>query len=121
MQSSKGGSMNKIDYLNAYELMIIGMIEKDTNKLKESMSKDSYLIHMTGKAESREEYIKDILDGTLNYYKYKILSFNEKEVDINLFAQVYGGSKSWWRLHMDTIYCLEEEKIKIKECKVRMG
>ena len=105
----------------AYELMTNGMIEKDENKLRLSMSKDSHLIHMTGKVETREEYIKDILNGTLNYYDYEILSFDENFCVIRLLAKVYSGSKSWWTLKMNTEYALEDDVVKIKTCKVRMG
>ena len=113
--------MDKEECLKAYELMTIGMIEKDRHKLEESMSIDSRLIHMTGKSEAREEYINDILDGTLNYYDYEILQFDVDEVIIRLLAKVYGGSKSWWTLHMDTQYVLEDGLVKIKECRVRIG
>ena len=64
--------MNKEDCLNAFKAMSEGMIEKDPLKLKESMSKDSVLYHMTGRKESREGFIKDILNGILNYYDYRI-------------------------------------------------
>ena len=110
--------MNKEDCLKAFELMTIGMIEKDAFKLKKSMSRNAHLIHMTGKIQTREEYINDILDNTLNYYDYKIISFNENEAIIKLLAKVYGGTKNWWTLHMKTIYIEEYGKIKIKECKV---
>lgn len=112
--------MNKNDCLKTYELMIMGMIEKNSSKLKESMSKNAHLIHMTGKVETRDEYINDILDGTLNYYDYEILSFTESDVFIRLLAKVYDGDKRWWMLHMKTIYLEEDGKIKIKECKVGM-
>ena len=112
--------MNKEDCLKVFELMTIGMIEKDSSKLKESMSINAHLIHMTGKIQTREEYINDILDNTLNYYDYEILSFTENEAIIKLLAKVYGGTKNWWTLHMKTIYTEEDGKIKIKECRVGM-
>ena len=112
--------MQEKDCLNAYKLMTIGMIEKDKEKLIQSMSKDSALIHMTGMSETRDEYIKDILDGTLNYYDYEIISFDVHEVTIRLQAKVYGGTKSWWTLKMATEYVIEDGLVKIKTCKVRM-
>lgn len=108
-------------YRHAYELMASGMIEKSIAKLQESMSVDARLIHMTGKVESREEYIRDILDGTLNYYDYEILSFSKDEVLIRLLAKVYGGGKSWWTLRMKTTYVKEDGTIKIKESRVSLG
>lgn len=102
----------------AYELMTIGMIEKSPEKLRLAMSEDARLIHMTGKVETREEYIKDILDNTLNYYDYEIINFTQDEVVIRLLAKVYGGAKSWWPLKMKTIYKKENNVIKIQECRV---
>ena len=109
------------DCQKAYELMTEGMIEKDPAKLRESMSKRARLIHMTGKVESREEYISDILDSTLNYYEYESVSFSEKEAVVRLLAKVYGGSKSWWTLRMFTSYVEEDGKTKILESRVRMA
>ena len=113
--------MDQKQYLNTFKKFIKGMIDKDASLLIESMSKDASLYHMTGYKETREEYIRDILNGTLNYYDYKIISFNENEAVIKLLAKVYGGSKSWWTLRMSTVYVNEEGTIKIKESKVRMA
>lgn len=113
--------MKKEDYLKTFELMTLGMIEKNRDKLEKSLSKDSKLIHMTGKSESREEYIVDILNGTLNYYDYKIISFNISEAVVQLKAKVYGSSISWWTLKMNIEYIIENDLIKIKKCKVGLG
>ena len=48
------------------------MIDKDRNKLMEIMSEDATLTHMSGKTQTREEYIGEIMDGTLNYFKYEL-------------------------------------------------
>ena len=113
--------MDKERCLSAYTLMTVGMIEKSKDKLERSMSIDSHLVHMTGLVETRDEYIRDILNGTLNYYDYEILDFSDEKVTIRLLAKVYGGSKSWWTLRMSTKYVEEDGVVKIKECKVRMG
>lgn len=108
-------------YQKVHSLLMEGMIEKNADKIRLAMSKDAHLIHMTGLIENREEYIKDILDGTLNYYDYEVVSNKDDEVTVRLLAKVYGGSKSWWLLKMKTSYIEEDGLIKIKECKVRMG
>ena len=113
--------MDKREYITTFELMVQGMIEKDRIKLENSLSKKAKLFHMTGKCEDREEYIADILDGTLNYYDYKIVSFNQNNAVIKLLAKVYGGAKSWWTLSMKTKFVLEDNKIKIEECKVNLA
>ena len=100
------------NYYDAFIKMCEGMIKKDRNLLEESMSDKAILIHMTGKRETREEYILDILDGTLNYYDYEIIEFNDNSAIIKLLARVYGGSKSWWRLRMNIKYEEIEKKQK---------
>lgn len=107
--------MNKKD---TFILMIEGMIEKSKDKLINAMSNDSKLYHMTGRCESRSEYIDDILDGTLNYYDYELIGFNEDVAVVKLLAKVYGGSKSWWTLKMNIKY---DEHNKILECKAGLA
>lgn len=101
--------------------MCEGMIQKNRAKLEESLAKNAHMIHMTGLDESREEFIADILNGTLNYYDYEILYFDENEAKVRLLAKVYGGSKSWWTLSMQTKYEEEDQRIKISESRVRLG
>ena len=76
---------------------------------------------MTGAAETREQYIADILGGTLNYYDCDILSFTGEEAHIRLLAKVYGGAKRWWTLRMRLAYAIEDSKTKIASCRVSMG
>ena len=121
MKRLRDGSMNKEECLKSFTLMCEGMIEKDCNKLEKSMCQSARLIHMTGLVESREEYIKDILNGTLNYYDYQIIDFDIDRARIRLLARVYGGNKSWWNLTMYTSYQDENGLLKIKESKVRLG
>ena len=113
--------MDKEKYLECFNKFIFGMIKKDKGLLDESLYDDAKIIHMTGLVESKNEYINDILNGTLNYYDYDIISFNEKEVIIKLLAKVYGNNKSWWRLIINTEYVLENNILKIKTSKVRLG
>ena len=44
------------------------MIEKNAAGLRRIMTEDYYLLHMTGVRQSREEFLRDLLDGTFNYY-----------------------------------------------------
>ena len=103
--------------LDVFKKLCEGMIKKDKNLLDEALHDDSILIHMTGHMESKNEYISDILNGTLNYYDYEIISFNDKQAAIRLLAKVYGGSKSWWTLKMTLKY----KDNKIIESKVSLA
>ena len=106
------------NYLEIIKLLLQGMIDKNASVLSSVLASNSKLIHMTGLVESKEEYIKDILNGTLNYYDYEIESVDENKAVIKLLAKVYGGSKSWWRLAMYTKYIKEDGNLKILESKV---
>lgn len=97
------------------------MLDKDRAALEKSMCKDAYLYHLTGRRQSREEYIRDIQNGTLNYYDYRIEEADAEKVKVRLMAKVYGGGKSWWTLLMSVKYGVEDGLPKIKECKVRIG
>lgn len=83
------------------------MIEKDYTKLNEIIHDNYTLTHMSGKTQTKQEYIDEIMDGTLNYYKSTInnpiisIEKDEKAVlkaDVTLDAKVY-GIKGTWTLH----------------------
>ncbi len=85
------------------------MIEKDLEKLNELLKDNYTLRHMSGKIQTKDEYIDEIMDGTLNYYKSIIHNPNiiikEKDkailkADVTLDAKVY-GMKGTWTLHSE--------------------
>ena len=82
------------------------MIEKDFEKLDEILNDNYTLTHMSGKTQTKQEYIDEIMDGTLNYYESIINNLTitiEKnravlKADVTLDAKVY-GIKGTWTLH----------------------
>lgn len=82
------------------------MIEKDSEKLNEIMNDNYALTHMSGKTQTKQEYIDEIMDGTLNYYESIIdnpsITINGNKAllkaDVALDAKVY-GMKGTWTLH----------------------
>lgn len=83
------------------------MIEKNPEKLNEIISDSYTLTHMSGKTQTKQEFIDEIMDGTLNYYKSTIDNpditiFDENKAifkaDVTLDAKVY-GMKGTWTLH----------------------
>lgn len=84
------------------------MIVKDSKKLNEIMQDNYTLTHMSGKTQTKQEYINEILDGTLNYYESNInnikIIIEENnaliKADITLNAKVY-GIKGTWTLHSE--------------------
>lgn len=93
------------------------MIDKDFEKLNEIISDEYILTHMSGKTQTKQEFIDEIMDGTLNYYKTTIDNPNMKACDekaifdaeITLDAKVY-GMKGTWTLHsMQTMEKINNE------------
>ncbi|WP_295620492.1 nuclear transport factor 2 family protein [uncultured Methanobrevibacter sp.] len=85
------------------------MIEKDSEKLNELLGDNYTLTLMSGKTQTKDEYIGEIMDGTLNYYKSTInnpiIMIREKDkallkADVTLDAKVY-GMKGTWTLHSE--------------------
>ena len=83
------------------------MIEKNFDALDEILDDDYTLTHMSGKTQTKQEYIDEIMDGTLNYYKSTIdnpqirIIEEDKAIfnaDVTLDAKVY-GMKGTWTLH----------------------
>ena len=85
------------------------MIDKDADGLRSLQADDYYLMHMTGTKQSREGFIKGLMDGTFNYYSAE---HDGIEVKIDgdtavmvgksrVVAAVYGGGKGSWRLQGD--------------------
>ena len=79
------------------------MIEKDLKKLNEIISDEYILRHMSGKTQTKDEFIEDINNRTLNYYKSTIDNpdiniCDEKallKADVTLDAKVYGIKGTW--------------------------
>ena len=85
------------------------MIEKDLEKLNELLEDNYTLTHMSGKTQTKDEYIGEIMDGTLNYYESiinnPIITIKDKDkallkTDVTLDAKVY-GMKGTWTLHSE--------------------
>ena len=91
-----------------YREMYKAMIEKDTATLNLVHADDFVLTHMTGMHQSKQEYIRAIAGGTLNYY-----SAEHEQMDIKVEgnhatlagrsrvnAAVFGGGCHTWRLQL---------------------
>ncbi|RAP49040.1 MAG: hypothetical protein BZ138_08385 [Methanosphaera sp. rholeuAM270] len=85
------------------------LIEKDEKTLNEIMEDDYILTHMSGKTQTKNEFIEEIINGTLNYYNSTIIEpeisfINENLARIialvKLDAKVY-GIKGTWTLNTD--------------------
>jgi ketosteroid isomerase-like protein len=92
--------------IKLYHDMYAAMVAKDEAELKRLHDDSFVLIHMTGMHQSKQEYIRAIMDGTLNYYSEQTDSL---DIDIDgdtavmtgqskVAAAVFGGGRHTWRL-----------------------
>ena len=99
-------------YRDYWEAMIAG----DAGALRQLMAEDYTLRHMTGVAQTREEFLRGLQDGTFRYF-----TAEHERIDVTLhgdtaemigcsrvLAAVYGGGKHMWRLRGDFTLRREE-------------
>ena len=90
----------------AYVRMCDAMIAKDEGVLREVLDDSFVLIHMTGMRQSKEAFIKAVLDGTLNYFSARHDSMTVETSGNTavltgqsyVSAAVFGGGRHNWRL-----------------------
>ena len=101
------------------------MIDKDEAGLRDLMSTDYYLMHMTGARQSADEFVSGLMGGTFNYYS---ADHDDIQVSINddtatmvgksrVLAAVYGGGRHRWRLRGDFTLRKENGKWKLTSSK----
>ena len=92
--------------LQEFKIFIDALISKDKDIMEEFLSSSFILVHMSGQNQPKEGFIKEVINGTLNYFKSKIINPEIKiennianmKVDIAFDALVY-GMKGSWTLH----------------------
>lgn len=93
-------------YLEMYRVMV----EKDSIGMTEILDDSFILIHMTGMRQSKKEFIRALLDSTLNYYtaeheEISLLTADEDNAAMvgktRVNAAVFGGGRNTWRLQQD--------------------
>ena len=85
------------------------MIEKNIEGLKNLMTSDYCLFHMTGVKQTADEFLEGLKNGTFNYYsavhdEIKVVVDGDSATMIGksrVVAAVYGGGKGRWRLQGD--------------------
>ncbi len=88
---------------SAYVAINNAMIEKDRTAMELYFDENLTFTHMSGKKQTREEFIGEIMDGTLNYFKVDTKDYlirvdgdtAQMKVTHTLTAKVYGISGSW--------------------------
>lgn len=94
---------------NQYHAFYRAAIEKDKAGMEAALDESFHLTHMTGMRQSRDEYARYILRGTMNYYSEEPVNLEVKVTGdtAKLLAQsiveaaVFGGGRHTWRLQLD--------------------
>lgn len=92
--------------INVYKKMYEGMIKKDEKILDEVLDDSFVLVHMTGMKQSKDAFIKAVMNGTLNYFSAE---HEHMPIEISgdtavltgqsyVAAAVFGGGRSNWHL-----------------------
>lgn len=107
--------MDEHEIEEQYRAFYRAAIAKDRAGMEAALDTSFHLTHMTGMCQSRDEYIRYILRGTMNYYSEEPVNLTAK-VDRNhatlcaqsrVEAAVFDGGRHAWRLQLD----MEAEKI----------
>lgn len=100
---------------NLYAEMWQALQEKDIKILEKIHAEKFILVHMTGRQQSKSEYLECVRNGTLNYFSaqtekifVEVDGLKGKLIGQSLVeAAVFGGGKNIWRLQL----AFEVEKI----------
>lgn len=103
---------DKTQLIILYENMYQFMIRKDTDNLAKILSDEFTLQHMTGMVQKKQEFLKAVRQGVLNYF-----AADHEKIDVQItedyakligdsqvLAAVFGGGRHTWRLRQ-TISC----------------
>ena len=106
--------MSEQEIKDQYRAFYRAAIAKDRAGMEATLDETFHLTHMTGMRQSRDEYIRDILRGTMNYYSEEPVKLMATAIGDRgtlcaqsiVEAAVFGGGRHTWRLQLD----MEAEK-----------
>ena len=97
-----------------YKIMYDAMIRKDKAALAKVLDDSFVLVHMTGMRQPKEDFLRAVMDGTLNYFSARhenmpvTVSGDTATITGQSYvaAAVFGGGRHNWRL---------QQRIKLKK------
>ena len=119
MQIQTDANAIRDTYIRMYE----GMISKNEAVLRDVLDDSFVLVHMTGMRQLREEFIRAVRNGTLNYYAAK---HEHMSAEVNgdtavltgqsyVTAAIFGGGRSDWHLQQKCSLIKTDDGWKITE------
>ncbi len=103
IESNRTFNEEQNELLQEFKKFIDALISKDKAIMEAFLAPSFILVHMSGQNQPKEGFIKEVIDGTLNYFKAKIIdpeieiknNIANMKVDIAFDALVYGAKGSW--------------------------
>ena len=91
-----------------YKQQYRAMIAKDIAALDSILDDSSVLVHITGTHQPKKDYLREIKNGTLNYYSVEddeiSITVNGDKAEMTgksrVNAAVYGGGRHTWKLQI---------------------
>ena len=101
--------MDEQEIKDQYRAFYRAAIAKDRACMEATLDESFHLTHMTGMRQSRDEYIRYILRGTMNYYSEEPVALTATVngnrgalcAQSRVEAAVFGGGRHTWRLQLD--------------------
>jgi len=101
--------MDEQQIKDQYRSFYCAAIAKDRAGMEATLDESFHLTHMTGMRQSRDEYIRYILRGTMNYFSEEPVKLEAKVsgntatllAQSRVEAAVFGGGHHTWRLQLD--------------------
>ena len=98
--------MDEQQIKDQYRSFYRAVIAKDRAGMEATLDESFHLTHMTGMRQSRDEYIRYILRGTMNYFSEEPVNLEAKVsgntatllAQSRVEAAVFGGGRHTWRL-----------------------
>ena len=102
-QEGEEEKVMKEEVLERYKTMQQAMVDADMTVLNEVISEGTTFRHMSGRVQTKAEYLKDIEDGVLDYRAYTIEDASVTidgenayvKAKVTLTANAYGAYGSW--------------------------
>ena len=113
--------------LNTYNQYLQALIENDTEKLSSLIAEEAKLYHITGRLQTKQEWLSSIKNGEMRYHSVEevsnFVSINEEGADLvvknNLTATIDGMTNTW-PLESDMKLVLKGDVWKIIQAKTRL-
>lgn len=101
--------MDEQEIKDQYRAFYRAAIAKDRAGMEATLDDDFHLTHMTGMRQSRDEYIRYILRGNMNYYSEEPVELTAMVkgdcgtlcAQSRVEATVFDGGRHTWRLQLD--------------------